>query len=244
MAIVLFTDFGSNDLYVGQLEAALDRDAPGIRVIHLLHEAPAFNPRASAHLLAALASRMQSGHVYVAVVDPGVGSARDAVAIEADGRWFVGPDNGLLSVVAARAVSCRVWRVGAVPAEISVSFHGRDLFAPLAAAIARGELPDDLVARAEGLAVALGDDDLAEIIYADHYGNLFTGIRAHGIATDRRLVARGDEIGHGKVFSSVPAGTAFWYENSLGLVEIAANGGSAVQLLGLGIGEPVSWASG
>jgi len=103
MAIVLFTDFGSNDLYVGQLEAVLDRDAPGVRVVHLLHEAPGFDARASAHLLAALVSRMPAGHVYVAVVDPGVGGERDAVVIEADGNWLVGPDNGLLSVVAARA---------------------------------------------------------------------------------------------------------------------------------------------
>jgi S-adenosyl-L-methionine hydrolase (adenosine-forming) len=242
MALVLFTDFGSNDLYVGQLEAVLDRDAPGIRVVHLLHEAPTFNPRASAHLLAALVSRMPGGHVYVAVVDPGVGSARDAVAMEADGSWFVGPDNGLLSVVAARAASCRTWRVAQLPADISVSFHGRDLFAPLAAAIARGDLPDDLVVRTDELAVSLGAADLAEIIYADHYGNAFTGIRAHGIAAERRLVAGGHEIGNGKVFSSVTPGTAFWYENSLGLVEIAVSGGSAAQVLGLGIGEPVGWA--
>jgi S-adenosyl-L-methionine hydrolase (adenosine-forming) len=242
MALVLFTDFGSNDLYVGQLETALDRDAPGIRVIHLLHEAPRLNPRASAHLLAALVPRLPGGHVFVAVVDPGVGSARDAVAIEADGSWFVGPDNGLLSVVAARATSCRTWRVAEPPADISVSFHGRDLFAPLAAAIARGELPDDLVARTDGLAVSLGADDLAEIIYVDHYGNAFTGIRARGIPADRRLVAHGRKIGNGRVFASVSPGAPFWYENSLGLVEIAVSGGSAAQMLGLGIGESVAWA--
>jgi S-adenosylmethionine hydrolase len=241
MALVLFTDFGSNDLYVGQLEAVLDRDAPGIRVIHLLHEAPAFNPRASAHLLAALVSRMPGRHVYVAVVDPGVGGMRDAVAIEADGSWFVGPDNGLLSVVAARAAAFRAWRVARPPTGISVSFHGRDLFAPLAAAIARGDLPDDLVVRTDGLAVSLDADDLPEIIYADHYGNLLTGVRARGIPDDRRLVARGREIGHGEVFASVTPGAAFWYENSLGLVEIAVSGGSAARTLGLAVGDAVGW---
>jgi S-adenosyl-L-methionine hydrolase (adenosine-forming) len=241
MALVLFTDFGASDLYVGQLEAVLDRDAPGIRVIHLLHDAPTFNPHASAHLLAALVSRMPGGHVYVAVVDPGVGGARDAVAMEADGNWFVGPDNGLLSVVASRTASCRTWRVARPPAGLSASFHGRDLFAPLAAAIARGDLPDDLVVRTDGLAVSLGADDLAEIIYADHYGNVFSGIRARGIAADRRLVVRGREIEHGRVFSAVAPGAAFWYENSIGLVEIAVSGGSAARMLGLGIGEPVGW---
>jgi len=242
MALVLFTDFGSNDLYVGQLEAALDRDAPGVPVIHLLHEAPVFNPRASAHLLAALVSRMPGGHVYLAVVDPGVGGGRDAVAIEADGNWFVGPDNGLLSVVAARAMTLRRWRVTHRPAGMSVSFHGRDLFAPVAAAIARNGFPGDLVAPTDALAVSLGGDDLAEIIYLDHYGNAFTGLRARGIPTSRRPVVRGREIGHGSVFSGVAPGTAFWYENSAGLVEIAVNGGSAARLLSLGIGEPVGWA--
>lgn len=242
MAIVLFTDFGSNDLYVGQLEAVFDRDAPGVRVIHLLHEAPKFNPRAGAHLLAALVGRMPRGHVYVAVVDPGVGGARDAVTIEADDSWFVGPDNGLLSVVAARAASCRVWRVSQPPAGISASFHGRDLFAPLAAAIARGKLPDDFVARTPELAVSLGGGDLEEIIYLDHYGNAFTGIRARGIPGTRRLVVRGREIGHGSVFSAVAHGAEFWYENSLGLVEIAVSGGSAAQVLGLAVGEAVAWA--
>jgi len=242
MALVLFTDFGSSDLYVGQLEAVLHRDAPGLAVIHLLHEAPMFNPRASAHLLAALVSRMPAGHVYLAVVDPEVGGERDAVAIEADGNWFVGPDNGLLSVVAARATVFRPWRVTHRPAEISVSFHGRDLFAPVAAAIARNGFPGDLVTPTDALAASLGAGDLAEVIYLDHYGNAFTGLRASAIPTSRRLVVRGREIGHGSVFSAVAPGMPFWYENSVGLVEIAINGGSAVRLLSLDIGETVAWA--
>jgi len=242
MALVLFTDFGANDLYVGQMEAALERDAPGIRVIHLLHEAPRFNPRASAHLLAALVTRMPPGHVYVAVVDPGVGSERAAVAMEADGNWFVGPDNGLLAVVAARAAASRLWRIVREPAGIAVSFHGRDLFAPLAASIARGEFPDGSVAPSDALAVTLGGGDLGEIIYLDHYGNAFTGVRAQEIPNARRLVVRGREIGHGRVFSALAPGALLWYENSVGLVEIAVNGGSAAAALDLAVGEPVGWA--
>lgn len=241
MALVLFTDFGSNDLYVGQVEAALDRDAPGVSVIHLLHEAPMFSPRASAHLLAALASRMPRGHVYIAVVDPGVGGERGAVAIQADGSWFVGPDNGLLSVVAARAASARIWRVTQPPAGISKSFHGRDLFAPLAAGMAMGRIPNALLEPADALAVTLGGGDLEEVIYVDHYGNAFTGIRALDSLPSQRLVVRGCEIGHGSVFSAVPPGTAFWYENSVGLIEIAVNGGSAARSLDLAVGETVRW---
>src|SRR4249920_34498 len=128
MAIILFTDFGADDLYVGQVEAMLDRYAPGVRVIHLLHEAPPFNVRAAAHLLAALA-RGLPGHVFLGVVDPGVGSDRGAVVLRADGSWYVGPDNGLFAVIAARAASKSVWRIAGHPPGASPSFHGRDVFA-------------------------------------------------------------------------------------------------------------------
>jgi S-adenosylmethionine hydrolase len=242
MALVLFTDFGSNDLYVGQVEAALHRDAPGHGVIHLLHEAPMFNPEASAHLLAALVTRMPTGHVYVAVVDPGVGSARDAVVVQADGDWFVGPDNGLLSVVADRAAAREFWRVVNPPADRSVSFHGRDIFAPIAAGLEIGRPAEDFAVPMGSLSVSLGSGDLAEIIYVDHYGNAFTGLRATNAFTSRQLVVGGREIGRATVFSSVATGTAFWYANSVGLVEIAVSGGSAARALDLAVGQPVGWA--
>src|SRR5262249_45495979 len=102
MTIFLFTDFGSTDIYAGQVKSVLQQHAPGVAVIDLLHDAPDFNVRASAHLLAALAPRIPAGSTVLAVVDPGVGSARAAVAMRGNGSWFVGPDNGLLSVWAAR----------------------------------------------------------------------------------------------------------------------------------------------
>jgi S-adenosylmethionine hydrolase len=243
MAILLFTDFGADDLYVGQVEAMLDRYAPGVRVIDLLHEAPPFNVRASAHLLAALAQGLPRGHVFVGVVDPAVGSDRGAVVMRADGRWYVGPDNGLFSVVAARAASKSVWRITGHPPGVSPSFHGRDIFAPMAAAVATDDFPNESVAPAADLAVHLGGDDLAEVIYADHYGNCFTGIRARGIPHTDRLVASGREFPHARVFAEVEPDSAFWYENSIGLVEIAVNRGSAAGELGLGVGMPVSWAA-
>src|SRR5512140_2200999 len=98
MTIVLFTDFGTGDIYVGQVKAVLQRLAPDVALIDLLHDAPAFSVRASAHLLAALAERFAEDTVFLAVVDPGVGGARDAVVVRADERCYVGPDNGLLSV--------------------------------------------------------------------------------------------------------------------------------------------------
>ena len=140
--IFLFTDFGSADLYVGQVKAVLAAQAPRAPVIDLLNDAPPFNIRAGAHLLAALAARIPRGSVTLAVVDPGVGGAREAVAVRADGRWFVGPDNGLISVAAARAGTAQVYAIGWRPRRLSASFHGRDLFAPVAAMLARGRRKD------------------------------------------------------------------------------------------------------
>ena len=113
---------------VGQVKAVLADMASGIPVIDLLHDAPPFNAHAGAHLLAALAQPFPRGSVFFAVVDPGVGTPRGAVAVEADGRWFVGPDNGLLSVLAQRAAEARVFRIAWQPDTLSSTFHGRDLF--------------------------------------------------------------------------------------------------------------------
>jgi S-adenosylmethionine hydrolase len=124
--IVLFTDFGAAGPYVGQVKAVLAREAASQPVIDLLHEAPAMNPRAAAYLLAALAPSIKDDAVFVAVVDPGVGTARRALALRADGRWFVGPDNGLLDVVALRAQAVEWWNLPWAPQEVSATFHGRD----------------------------------------------------------------------------------------------------------------------
>mgnify|MGYP001605926371 CR=1 FL=1 len=243
MAIVLFTDFGAGDIYVGQMKAVLQRLAPPIAVIDLLHDAPAFNVRASAHLLAALIGHFAEDSVFLTVVDPGVGGARDAVVVQADGRWYVGPDNGLLSVVGARALKGDCWRVVWRPHALSASFHGRDLFAPVAATLAaQGGLPKDWFERSGRLDVEFGGDDLPEIIYIDHYGNGHTGIRAGGIPREARLALGASRLAYARVYSDAAEGAAFWYENSQGLVEIAVNCGSAARLLGLKIGDGVAWA--
>ncbi len=241
MAIVLFTDFGSSDPYVGQVEAVLDRMAPLARVIHLLHAAPPFNVRAGAHLLAALAHGFPPGQVFVSVIDPGVGTDRAGAVLRADASWYVGPDNGLLSIVAARAADCAVWRIARAAPEASPTFHGRDVFAPVAAAIATGRFPNADVAPADGLSVRLSADDLGEVIYVDHYGSAFTGIRARGLPLSGCLGASGRKIAHARVFAEAPPGVPFWYENSSGLVEIAVNRGSAAAVLGLAVGAPVAW---
>jgi S-adenosylmethionine hydrolase len=236
--ILLFTDFGRDDLYVGQLHAACAAGAPGIQVVDLFHNVPAWNIRAGAYLLAALTHAIPRGAVVVGVVDPGVGSDRAAVVLEADGRTYVGPDNGLLSLVARRADVATSHLIRWVPETLSASFHGRDLFAPVACALARGGRPE--LVRAP-LAVAGTDwpDDLAEVIYIDHYGNAITGVRAAMLDSKAGVSCRGRVLSRQRTFADAAPGEAFWYQNSLGLVEIAVNQGRAAEVLGLATGDAV-----
>jgi S-adenosylmethionine hydrolase len=236
--IFLFTDFGPRGPYLGQMTAVLQRLAPEVAVIDLLNDAPAFAPRPSAYLLAALLPELQPGDVLLAVVDPGVGTERAAIAIELDGRWVVAPDNGLVELAMRRTRTVRehviVWR----PERLSASFHGRDLFAPVAAALARGDrsrLAPASLSRMPGW-----PDDAAEIIYVDAYGNAMTGLRAESVPADAAIELAGRTLTRHRTFGDARPGSAFWYENSLGLVEIAANGTSAADLLGLQPGTPLA----
>lgn len=240
MVIFLFTDYGGGDLYAGQVKAVLARLAPGIPAIDLTHDAPAFRVTAGAHLLAALSAGCNEGDVVLAVVDPGVGSDRAAVALKARGVWYVGPDNGLLAVVAARAPAAQVWEIAWRPETITPSFHGRDLFAPMGAWLATGRVAAGMLSRRDSLAVGSDGADLAQIIYIDHFGNAMTGLRAAHLMREAWLLCGGQELGYARVFSDTPPGGLFWYENSLGLAEIAMNQGSAAHTLHLSVGQPVT----
>lgn len=235
--IVLFTDFGSRDPYVGQVKARLIEHAPTQQVVDLLNEVPDFNPHAGAHLLAAFAPGFPLGSVFLAVVDPGVGTPRDAVVVFAGGRWFVGPDNGLLSIVAARHAGTRVWRITWQPDSLAPTFHGRDLFALIAADIARGDFPDDKLAPIDALKVEFDAGDLARVVYIDHYGNAWTGVR--GVLADARVSAAGEQFRHADSFGFVDKGEGFWFINSVGLLELAVNRGSAAAMFGLKVGDAI-----
>ena len=234
--IALFTDYGLKGPYLGQVEAALHRLLPDEKVINLLADAPRNSPRASAYLLAAFsrACAAQPGTIFFAVVDPGVGSFRDTpVVIKADGQWYVGPDNGLFDIVCRRSSGVQCCRIDWRPETLSASFHGRDLYAPATAMVRKNETP--------GEAITWKDrhgwpDDLAEIVYIDHFGNCMTGIRAEMLDNANEIQVGGITIPFAHTFSSVPSGDAFWYRNSQGLIEIAVNGGSAAEQLKLEIG--------
>ena len=235
--ILLFTDFGLGDPYVGQIKARLAEFAPDQQVVDLLHEVPDFNPHAGAHLLAAFAPGFPPGSVFLAVVDPGVGTPRDAVVVLAGGRWFVGPDNGLLSIVAARNVDTRFWRISWKPEALSATFHGRDLFAQVAAEIARGEFPTDKLTPLDKLEVEFDAGDLPRVIYVDHFGNAWTGVR--NVPKDAHVSAAGERFRHSESFGFVGKGEGFWFINSVGLLELAVNRGSAAVAFGLKVGDPV-----
>jgi S-adenosylmethionine hydrolase len=234
--IVVFTDFGLQGPYTGQMKAVLHQLAPAIPVIDLFADAPVGNPKASAYLVAAYAQWFAAGTVFLCVVDPGVGGTRPAIILEADGRWYVGPGNGLFELVQRRATTTRSWDIAWKPER---RFHGRDLFAPVAAILARGEPPPGRPRKNDMHRRADWPDDLCEVVYIDHFGNAMTGLRALMLPRDARLVATGRVLEPARTFSDRPPGSAFWYENSNGLVEIAVNQGRADRELGLTIGMPI-----
>ena len=238
--IVLFTDFGLEGPYIGQVKTVLHRIAPGVPVIDLFADLPAAKPKPAAYLLAAYSAWFPPGTVFLAVVDPGVGGDRAAVVTKTDSHWYVGPDNGLFEIVVRRAGRARCWEIPAPPDGVSASFHGRDVFAPAAGRLAQGEVPAGR-SRAEGTADHSDwPNDLPEIVYIDRFGNAITGLRAAMVPDRACLDAAGRVLARRRTFSDVPAGEAFWYENSNGLAEIAVNSGRADAALGLAIGSPVT----
>lgn len=237
--IVLFTDFGWQGPYVGQMKAVLAQQAPHQPIIDLMHDAPAFKPSAAAYLLASLVDFFPKETVFLAVIDPGVGTRqRRPCVVKAGEHWFVGPDNGLFNVIAKQATEYTTWVIDWQPDSLSDSFHGRDLFAPVAAQLASGLLPQmsesSLVQDPEEW-----PDELAEVIYLDSFGNAMTGIRGPQISHDTVIMLNGTQIKYSRVFAEADKGEPFWYVNSNGLVEIAMDQANAAQTLGLKIGTPL-----
>ncbi len=241
--IVLYTDFGVADPYVGQIHAVLAREAPGVPIVDLLHTVPDFDIRAAAYLLPAFATEFPEGTVFACVVDPGVGGDRRAVIVHAERRWYVGPDNGLFHILVRRSTCAETRIIQWRPERLSSSFHGRDLFAPVAARLARGNWPASI---AGDLITPPGDwpEDWPAIAYIDHYGNAVTGLRARSLDHGATLLIGGQKLRYAPTFSAVALGRPFWHENSNGLVEISANQGNAARILELRLGIEVSVVDG
>jgi len=242
--IVLFTDFGVTGPYIGQMRNVLYQYTPNTAVIELFSDAPTYNPLASAYLLAAYVQEFPENTVFLCVIDPGVGSARQPVIYRVDNRWYVGPDNGLFDVVLKQAndfnqVNC--WDISWVswkPNKLSATFHGRDLFAPVAAKLANNESPPGIIRQTNHTKILNTPDDLLQIVYIDAFGNAMTGLRISSISPSSTIYLKNQKLFMARTYSDVKVGMAFWYENSNKLVEIAVNQGSAQQVLDLEIGTP------
>jgi len=237
--IFVFSDFGVNGPYSGTMRSVVMRHAPDVAICDLMCDAPDRNPKAASYLLAALTREFQTGDVVLAVVDPGVGSARQGLIVKADGVSYVGPDNGLFEMVIRRANKVSIKVIDWMPDDASASFHGRDIFGPVAAWAATDQAfaahPIELDARF-GPAQDW-PDELAEVIYVDPYGNLMTGLSSQSL--DEKITINGHSVSGARTFSDVLQGSTFHYRNSIGLCEVAVNCGRADKVTGAVIGSTV-----
>jgi S-adenosyl-L-methionine hydrolase (adenosine-forming) len=258
------SDYGLEDHFVGVCHGVMARVAPAARVIDVSHAVPAQDVGRGALVLAQAVAYLPRA-VHLAVVDPGVGTGRGMVAVEAGGQVLVGPDNGLL-VPAAEALG-GVGRVHALenPAyrlePVSATFHGRDVFAPAAAHLAAGVDPAELgpeldparLARLEAAGPRVdGDRAHGRVLGVDHFGNLAldlrrrdleaVGVVAIGDPVELRLGGRAHRLVFAETFASVPAGGLLLHEDSFGSLAVAVNLGRAADRLGARAGDPVQLA--
>ena len=259
--ISFITDYGLRDGFVGVCHGVIARGCPEARVIDLTHEIPPQDIRSGALVLASSIEYLPDATVHLAVVDPNVGTARRAIAVLThSGSRFVGPDNGLLepavSAGGGAAEAVDIARSPFAPAAVSATFHGRDLFAPVAAALASGRSlseagepiePGSLVALERTRASRADDALVAHVQYIDQFGNLQLDADAHDVAWvtgagpvavsssawDRGALA----VAHGVTFADVATGELVLYEDAHRQPAIAVNRGSAAERLGLGVGD-------
>lgn len=243
MIITLLTDFGTADSYVAELKGVLLSRAPNVTIVDISHQVPPGDIRAGQYLLGRVWSHFPHGTIHVAIVDPGVGTERRAIAAESGGHRFVAPDNGLLSFVTndARFVSLPI------PSQAAPTFHGRDVFAPAAASLATGSSLKSLgstitdpyhsplpTPRTDGLTV------VGEVIYVDRFGTLVSNIPGNAVQAGVRIRVEGTDVGSlSRTFRDVVRGAVVTFVGSGGTVEIAVRDGSAARLLGVGVGAEV-----
>ena len=239
--IVLYTDFGNEGPYLGQIYSVLVQHAGSVPIINLFANAPSFNPVASAYLLAAYCNDFPVNTVFLCVVDPGVGGNRKPVMVEVDGRYFVGPDNGLFNVISMRGSEVKWWEITWQPEKMSDSFHGRDLFAPVVAQIAVGKYPQTRELDAESSIDRSWDKDYPAIIYIDHFGNAISGITVSENHLKRHISVNNHILSYARTFSEAAPGECFWYKNANGLLEIASNQANASNQLNINVGHKIQW---
>ncbi len=240
--VTLLTDFGTTDGYVGEMKGVILSHAPEAQLVDITHEIPPQDVEIGRLTLARVWRRFPPGTVHLAVVDPGVGSARDAIAAASDGRLLVGPDNGLLSpaLLAAGAHAVKL----PVSPTVSPTFHGRDVFAPAAGKLAAGVSLDALgppamepIIRRTPEARKLADGSLqGSIIAVDRFGNLVTNLMG---TRSGSIEISGCTLPLRRTYADVDEGQPLALVGSSGLVEIAVRNGSAARVLGAARGQEV-----
>jgi S-adenosylmethionine hydrolase len=244
--VTLLTDFGTSDSYVAEVKGVLLSTCREAALVDITHAIPPGDVRAGAYLLGRTWHRFPRGSIHFAVVDPGVGTGRAAIALHTCGHWFVGPDNGLFTPVLQEAPTGLV--LLPTRPEMAPTFHGRDLFAPAAAALACGTplevLGPHFGAMPQRLAYTEphyeGKSVIGEIVYVDRFGTLVTNLTPELVPPYAVVEVEGVEIVPlCRTFGDVATGGLVSYVGSGGAVEIAVRDGSAARRLGLGIGGRV-----
>jgi len=241
--ISLLTDFGTADYYVGAVKGAILSGNPSAVIVDITHEIPPQDVAAGAFTLLAAYKTFPAGTIHVAVVDPGVGSTRRPIIVSANEQYFVGPDNGLFTYIYDREPSHRIFHVTAdryFRREVSTTFHGRDIFAPVAAALSNGVSIEEFGAEIDDEVRLPSLETPLRIIHIDHFGNCVTNI-TRGQAP-REIAVKGKTISEFREFYGEAAGEslfAIW--GSAGFLEISVNGGSAAKVLGAQRGDEVSF---
>jgi S-adenosylmethionine hydrolase len=252
--VTLLTDFGLRDGYVGAMKGVLLSRCADLRMVDLSHEVPPGDIDAGAYVLRQATSRFPAGTVHLAVVDPGVGSSRRAVVVETERHRFVAPDNGLLTLALSGSRETRVHTIenrALWEPEPSPVFHGRDLFAPVAAHLASGGSvdavgpavpPNSLVRRPWPEPRRSDDVWTGAVVYVDRFGNLVTNLPVEEDETGRGNVeVAGRRVLLARTYSDVPSGDLLAVRGSSGLLEVACHGASAAEQLGAQIGLVVTW---
>lgn len=242
--IILLSDFGTVDGYPAAMRGVISTIAPGAVVADATHEIASGDVAAAAYVLARYARFHPPGTIHVAVVDPGVGSTRRALAARIDDQFYVAPDNGLLTRVLQHASSSRVVTIEAEAyrqRDVSATFHGRDIFAPAAAWLARGLPLDRLGAPIDDPVLLdllqpqrIGDHVQGVVEYIDRFGNLITNIPAAWLDGSARVTIRGRDVGPlCTTYSDAMPGSPLALTGSDGMLEIAVRDGSAAAFLGV-----------
>jgi len=244
--VTLLTDFENADHYVAEMKGVVLSRAPDATIVDITHSISPGDVRSGAYILGRAWHRFPAGTVHLAVVDPGVGTSRAALAFSAHGHLFIGPDNGLFTPVLHDAEVTAVQLP--IPESASPTFHGRDVFAPVAGALAEGVplntvgepflgVPERLVYPAPFYE---GKTLIGHVIYIDRFGSLVTNLTSELVPTHATLEVEDLDLGPvRRTFSDVAAGGLLAYVGSGGAIEIAVRNGSAARRLGIGIGGRV-----